>query len=41
VAAGLILVAFGIVLLTVHMQWIAIQLQSLLKDVGLSRLSTS
>jgi cytochrome c-type biogenesis protein len=41
VAAGVVLVAFGIVLLTVHMQWISVQLQSLLKDVGLGRLSTS
>jgi cytochrome c-type biogenesis protein len=41
VAAGVILVAFGIVLLTVHMQWISVQLQSLLKDIGLSRLSSS
>jgi cytochrome c-type biogenesis protein len=41
VAAGAILVAFGIVLLTVHMQWISVQLQSLLKDIGLSRLSSS
>jgi cytochrome c-type biogenesis protein len=41
VAAGAVLVAFGIVLLTVHMQWIAVQLQSLLKDVGLGRLSSS
>jgi cytochrome c-type biogenesis protein len=41
VAAGAILVAFGIVLLTVHMQWISVQLQSLLKDIGLGRLSSS
>jgi cytochrome c-type biogenesis protein len=41
VLAGLILVAFGVVLLTVHMQWISGQLQSLLNHIGLSRLSTS
>jgi cytochrome c-type biogenesis protein len=41
IAAGAILVAFGIVLLTVHMQWIAVQLQTVLKDIGLGRLSTS
>jgi cytochrome c-type biogenesis protein len=41
VAAGAILVAFGIVLLTVHMQWISVQLQGMLKDIGLSRLSSS
>jgi cytochrome c-type biogenesis protein len=41
VLAGVILVAFGVVLLTVHMQWISGQLQSLLNHIGLSRLSTS
>jgi len=41
IVAGAVLVAFGIVLLTVHMQWISVQLQSLLKDIGLGRLSTS
>jgi len=41
VVAGVILVAFGILLLTDHLGWVSTQFSTVLKDVGLGRLSTS
>jgi cytochrome c-type biogenesis protein len=41
VVGGLILVVFGVLLLTDHLGWISTQFQSLLDHIGLKRLSTS
>jgi cytochrome c-type biogenesis protein len=41
VVASVILIAFGILLLTNHLGWVSTQFSNLLKDVGLGRLSTS
>jgi cytochrome c-type biogenesis protein len=41
VVAGAILIAFGILLLTDHLGWVSTQFSTLLKDIGLGRLSTS
>ena len=40
-AAGLILVAFGVLLLTHNVSWVSTRLSNLLNDIGLGRLSTS
>jgi cytochrome c-type biogenesis protein len=40
-AAGLILVTFGVLLLTHNVSWISTRLSNLLNDIGLGRLSTS
>jgi len=39
--AGLVLVAFGVLLLTDHVSWVATQISKWLDDIGLGRLSTS
>jgi cytochrome c-type biogenesis protein len=41
VVAGLVLVAFGMLLLTDHLGWVSTQFSNALKDIGLGRLSTS
>ena len=41
VVAAVILVVFGILLLTDHLGWVSTQFSNLLKDIGLGRLSTS
>jgi cytochrome c-type biogenesis protein len=41
VVAGVILVTFGILLVTDHLGWVSGQFSNLLKDIGLGRLSTS
>jgi cytochrome c-type biogenesis protein len=41
IVAGLILVIFGILLVTDHLGWVSTQFSNLLKDIGLGRLSTS
>jgi cytochrome c-type biogenesis protein len=41
VAAGVILVVFGILLLTDNLAWVSTQFSNGLKDIGLGRLSTS
>src|SRR3974390_1075459 len=40
-AAGIVLVAFGVMLLTHNVSWVSTQLSNLLDDLGLGRLSTS
>lgn len=40
-AAGVILVVFGILLLSDHLGWVSTQFSELLKNIGLGRLSTS
>ena len=39
--AGLVLVVFGVLLLTDNISWVSTQLSNLLNDLGLSRLSKS
>ena len=39
--AGIVLVVFGVLLLTDNVSWVSTQLSSLLNDLGLGRLSTS
>jgi hypothetical protein len=39
--AGVVLVVFGVLLLTDNISWVSSQLSNLLNDIGLSRLSTS
>jgi hypothetical protein len=39
--AGLVLVVFGILLLTDNISWVSTQLSNLLNNLGLSRLSKS
>ena len=41
VVAGVVLVAFGILLVTHNVGWVSIQVSNLLNDLGLGRLSTS
>jgi cytochrome c-type biogenesis protein len=41
VAAGVILVVFGLVLLTGHLSWVSTQFSNLMNNVGLGRLSHS
>jgi cytochrome c-type biogenesis protein len=41
VAGGAILVAFGILLLTGQLSWLAVQMQDLMRHLGLGRLTTS
>lgn len=41
VAAGAILIVFGILLLTDNLGWVSTQFSTLLRDIGLGRLSTS
>ena len=40
-AAGLVLVVFGVLLLTDNVSWVSSQFSNLLNDLGLSRLSKS
>ena len=40
-AAGLVLVVFGVLLLTDNVSWLSSQLLNFLNDIGLSRLSKS
>jgi len=41
VVAGAVLIAFGILLLTDHLGWVSTQFSTLLRHIGLGRLSTS
>jgi cytochrome c-type biogenesis protein len=40
-AAGLVLIAFGVLLLTDHVSWVSTQVSDFLNDIGLGRLSKS
>ena len=39
--AGVVLIVFGVLLLTDNISWVSTQLSNLLNDLGLGRLSTS
>ena len=39
--AGIVLVAFGVLLLTDNVSWVSTQISNLLNDLGLGRLSRS
>jgi hypothetical protein len=39
--SGVVLVAFGVLLLTDQLGWLASEMQALMRHIGLGRLSTS